>query len=61
MPRKQRFKPSRKPKPMIEAVPQPEAAGREPGLREESRHEVHPDHVESERSGPGGHMALSER
>ena len=61
MPRKQRFKPSRKPKPMIEAVPQPmidrsssstTAAGQEPGPREGGRHEVHPDDVESERIGP---------
>jgi hypothetical protein len=57
MPRKQRFKPSRKPKPRIEAAqhPQPDraasamdAAGLEPGPRETEQSEIHPDDVESE-------------
>lgn len=59
MPRKQRFKPSRKPKPMpmAEATHGPmtgrtssarNASGLEPGLRETERREVHPDDVESE-------------
>jgi hypothetical protein len=69
MPRKQRFKPSRKPKPMIEAVPQPMidrsssstgAAGQESGPREERR-TMHPDDVESKRIESGDHMTLSDR
>jgi hypothetical protein len=60
MPRKQRFKPSRKAKPMIEAVPQPmldrpsssaNAAGQEPGPREGGRHEGHSGDGERERIG----------
>jgi hypothetical protein len=57
MPRRQRFKPSRKPKPTSEAEQHPitertaselDAADLEPGPRESERSEVHPDDVESE-------------
>ncbi len=60
MPRKQRFKPSRKPKPMSEAAEaaqhpiteratsETDAADLEPGPRDPERPEVHPDDVESE-------------
>lgn len=57
MPRKQRFKPSRKPKPLMEATQHPrtdraasamDAAGLEPGPRELEQSEIHPDDVEIE-------------
>lgn len=57
MPRKQRFKPSRKSKPMTEAAQHPktdraasamDAAGLEPGPREIEPSEIHPDDVEIE-------------
>jgi len=57
MPRKQRFKPSRKPQPMTEASQNPATdrtrsmggdASQEPGGREPLRHEVHADGVERE-------------
>jgi hypothetical protein len=58
MPRKQRFKPSRKPKPMVEATQEPNpngtaptngAAHLEPGSKETERVEAHHDDVERER------------
>jgi hypothetical protein len=57
MPRRQRFKPSRKPRPMVEAAQHPmleraastmDAAVLEPGPRDTESLEVHPDDVESD-------------